>query len=282
MYDITSSICETFCPLFLWHHIHYVWPHNPVCWLHHTWHMYDIICTAEDVTTTLSHQATIFMTSHQLQAWHDTSCIRHRTNCIFVITTSPLISHPVLNDITPTICVMSYALYITSYPLFRSSQYYTNDRTSLTCETTSSMQFKIYTIPVTSQSVVCAITPTVLRASHPLFLWLHNRHRYSNFCTVKNITSSLYEIKLPFLWHHNHYIWHCIDAISVTTSTLLKISHQLYLWDLILYICRHHIHCIKQHICYICIITATVSRSHTHALHDITPLVYMTLHTLYI
>ena len=139
MYDITSSICETFCPLFLWHHIHYVWPHNPVCWLHHTWHMYDIICTGEDVTTTLSHQATIFMTSHQLQAWHDTSCIRHRTNCIFVITTSPLISHPVLNDITPTICVMSYALYITSHPILISSHYSTYDITASIYETTSSM-----------------------------------------------------------------------------------------------------------------------------------------------
>ena len=94
MYDITSSICETFCPLYLWHHIHYVWQHNPVCWLHHTWHMYDIICTTEDVTSTLSHQDTIFMTSHPLQAWHHTPCIRHNTNCIFVITTSPLISYP--------------------------------------------------------------------------------------------------------------------------------------------------------------------------------------------
>ena len=31
-------------------------------------------------------------------------------------------------------------------------------------------------------------------------------------------------------------IKHRIDAISVTTSTILMISHQLYLWDLILYI----------------------------------------------
>ena len=30
------SICETFCLLYLWHHTHYVWQRNPVCWLHHT------------------------------------------------------------------------------------------------------------------------------------------------------------------------------------------------------------------------------------------------------
>ena len=93
MYDIISSICETFCPLYLWHHTHCVWHHNPLCFLHHTRHMYDIICTTEDVTSTLSLQATIFMTSHALQAWHHTPCIRHRTNCIFVITSSPLLLH---------------------------------------------------------------------------------------------------------------------------------------------------------------------------------------------
>ena len=85
---------ETFCPLYLWHHIHYVWQHNPVCWLEHTRYMCDIMCTTEDITSTLSQQATIFMTSHPLQAWHHTPCIRHHTNCLFVITTSPLISHP--------------------------------------------------------------------------------------------------------------------------------------------------------------------------------------------
>ena len=186
-----------------------------------------------------------------------------------------------LYDITQTISVTSYALYITSYPLLMSSHYCTYDSTTLTYETTSSMQLKIYTIHVTSQSLVCVITPTVLITSHPLFVWHHTRHRYSVFCTIEHTTYSLYEIKPPFLWHHKHYIWHCIDTISVTTYTLL-ISRQRYLWDLILYICRHHIHCIQQHIHYICTITATVPVSHTHAFHDITPFVYMTLHPLYV
>ena len=106
------------------------------------------------------------------------------------------------------------------------------------------MQFKIYTIHVTSQSLVCVITPTVLRASHPLLVWHHIRDKYIIIFTIEDITSSLYEIKPPFLWHHTQYIWHRIDAISVTTSTLLMTSHQIYLWDLILYICQHHILCI--------------------------------------
>ena len=280
MYDITSSICETFCPLYLWHHTHYVWQHNPVCWLHHTRQMYDIVCTTEDVTSTLSLRVTIFMISHPLQAWHHTPCIRYCTHCIFVITTSPLTSHPLLHDTTPTIFVISYALYITSYPLLMSSHYSAYDSTTLTYEATSSMLFKIYTIYLTSQSLVCVITPTVSRTSHPHFVWHHTCHRYSIICTIEGITSSLYEIKPPFFWHHTHYIWYRIDSISVTTSTLLMISHQMYLWDLILYIWRHHIHCIQQDIQYICNITATVPVSHTHSFHDIIRFVYMTLHPL--
>ena len=221
------------------------------------------------------------MTSHPLQAWHYTPCIRHHTNSIFVITTSPLIS-PLWYDITPSICITSYALHIISYPLLMSSHYCTYDSRNLTYETTPSMQFKIYSIHMTSQSLFCVITHTVLRASHPLFVWYHTRHWYSIFCTVENITSSLYEIKPPFLWHHTHYIWHHIDAISVTTSTLLMISYQLYLWDLILYTCRHYMHCIQQYIHYICSITDTVPVSNTNSFHDITPFVYRTFHTLYV
>ena len=125
MYDITSRVYKTFCPLCLWHHTHYVWKHNTLSWLHHTRHMYDIICATEDITSTLSHQATVFMTSHPLQEWHYNTCIRYPTKCIFVITTSPLISHTFLYDITPTISVTSYTLYIASYPLFMSSHYCT-------------------------------------------------------------------------------------------------------------------------------------------------------------
>ena len=163
-----------------------------------------------------------------------------------------------------------------------SSHYYTYDSTTLTYEATSSMQLKIYTIHVTSHSLACVITPTVSRASHPLFVWHHIHHRYSIFCSIEGITSSLYEIKPPCVWHHSHCIWHSINAISVTISTLLMISHQIYLWDLILCISWHHIHCIQQHIHYICTITTTLPVSHTHRFHDITPFVYMTLLSLYV
>ena len=80
-------------PLYLWHHIHYVRQHNTVCCWYHTRHMCDIICTSDDITSTLSHKP-VFMMSHLLKAWHQTHWVRHRTHCIIVIKTPPLISYP--------------------------------------------------------------------------------------------------------------------------------------------------------------------------------------------
>ena len=139
MYDITFSIHVTSYPLYLWHHIHYVWQHNMVCCWYHTRHMCVIICTRDDITSTLSHQTTVFMMSQPLQAWPHTHFIRHHTHCIFVIKTSPLISYPLLCDMIRTICVTSYALYITSYQLLMSSHSCIHDITASIYETTSNM-----------------------------------------------------------------------------------------------------------------------------------------------
>ena len=99
MWDILSTIFMTSYPLcittqpcvFITAHSAYVWHH-----LHYRIHCIHSI--------TPSHN---LMSSHPLQAWHHTPCIRHLTTCIFVITTSALISHPLLYYITPTICVTS-------------------------------------------------------------------------------------------------------------------------------------------------------------------------------
>ena len=182
MYDITSSIRVTSYPLHLWHHTHDVRHHNPVCGWHHTRHIYDIVCTIEDVTSTLSQQTTVFMMSHLLQAWHHTHCIFCHHNLSTDIT-------PILYDIKPTICVTSYALYITSHPLFMSSHYCTYDIKSSIYQTTSSILGNIYTIHVTSQPLICVITPTVLTSSHPIFLRHHTRHMYGIFCPIQDITS---------------------------------------------------------------------------------------------
>ena len=141
-----------------------------------------------------------------------------------------LISNPLLYDITPTISVTSYALYITSYTLLMSSHYSTTDSKILTYETTSSMQLKIYTILVISQCLVCVITPTVLRASHPLFVWHHTRYEYSIFCTIGDITSTLMK--------SNQHFYDITPTIYDTVSRLFLSPHPLYWW--------YHTNCIYE------------------------------------
>ena len=153
--------------------------------------MCDIICTTDDITYTLTHQTTVFMMSHPLRAWHHNQSIRHRTHCAFVITTSPLISYPLLYDIIPTICVTSYALYTTSYQLLMSSHYFTYDITASIYESTSCMEGHIYTIHVTSQPLICAITLTLLTTSLTLCMTTHSDN----------------------VWHLLHYTRHHISAL---------------------------------------------------------------------
>ena len=114
---ITPALSMISQPLYVWYHIKYIcdilstifmtsYPlymqQNTLSWLHHTRYMYDIFCATEDVTSTLSHQATIFMTSHPLQIWH----------------------HTPVSDIAPTVSLSTQPLHwyhthfcMTSHPL---------------------------------------------------------------------------------------------------------------------------------------------------------------------
>ena len=165
-----------------------IWHHNKVFWWHHTRHMCDIICTTDDITLSLSHQITVFMISHPLQAWHHTHCIRHHTQCISFITNSPLISHPHLYDITPTICVTSYSPYTTSHPLLMSSYY----------------------LLMTSKPLYKKPHP-VCRSTYTLYMWHHSH------CSVSSH---------PLFWHHHtHSLYDITLGIWMANFALYKTSH---------------------------------------------------------
>ena len=167
--------------------------------------MYDILCPANDIPCTLSHQTTEFMRSHPLQAWHHIPCIRHHTHCIFVITTSPLISHPLLFDIKPTFCVRLYSLNISWHLILMSSHYCTNDITTSIYETTSSM-----------------------RATYTLTMWHHSQYLGHHTHCIDNITPTLcLTSHSPYVWHHLHYTGHCSLTFWPQT-TILRTSHPLY------------------------------------------------------
>ena len=143
--------------------------------------------------------------------------------------------------------------------------------------------------------------------SHAVYSWHHSQNIWHCIHCISVTTTTLFMIsgQLP-VWHHTHFIYdiyapyimspplfmtyhHCSHHIA---STVFMTSHKLYTtshtWQHKLYICHHthyiwhYIHCIQQHIHYICSITATVSVSHTHSFHDMTPFVCMTLQPLYV
>ena len=84
MYDITSSICETFCPLYLWHQTHYIWqqpcelitPHSTYVWHHLCYirrHIH-FITPSHNLNDFISNSGMashpLYQTSHQLDLCH--------------------------------------------------------------------------------------------------------------------------------------------------------------------------------------------------------------------
>ena len=192
IFVLTPTLSMIHQPLYVWYHIKYMWDILSTIFM--TW--YPLCMTSLPCLLTTPQWAYVW---HHLRyrSCH-IHCIRPSHSLYDFTFTSGMTSHqlylchhnlsiditPILYDITPTICVTSYALYIATYSLFMSLHYSTYDSKTLTYETTSSMQLKIYTIYVTSQSLICVITHTVLRASHPLFVWHHTLHRDNIFCTI--------------------------------------------------------------------------------------------------
>ena len=84
----------------------------------------------------------------------------------------------------------------------------------------------IYDVIVCANDIICSIydvTHTVCMTTQALYLtWK------PILPGLQDITSSLHDIKPPFLCHHTHYIWHCIHChrmydIIWTSSTLYDI-----------------------------------------------------------
>ena len=257
IFVLTPTLSMIHQPLYVWYHIKYMWdilstifmtsyslcmtpqpsvlitPHSAYVW-HHLHYRKQHILSITSSYNLYDFTSTSGMTSHSLYQ----IC----THCIFVITLSPLISHPLLYENTPTICIISYALYITSYPLIMSSHYCTYDSKTLTYEPP---QYAVQNI-----HYPCDITVTRLcRHTHSL---------YDITPTIFYIISTLFLSPHPLYWYHTNSISEisssiCGDIISIVysniftiffpsqplylclTPTLSMISHPLYIWH-----CTHY------------------------------------------
>ena len=189
--------------------------------------MFDILCTADDIASTLSHQTTLFMMRHPLHASH----------------------HTPVSDIAPTVSLSSQPLHwyhthfwMTSHPpsVWHLMPYMEHHIQSL-CHH--------YTVLMTSHLLylkahpVCRATHTLHMSHHSLYLCPHT-HCVDNITCILGMTSYS-----PYMWHRFHYARHHILSLWPQTTVFMS-SQPLYLTACPLYLC-HHIHSIDD-------ITATV------------------------
>ena len=181
--DITATICMISHPVYLWHPINYIYNIIPT--------MYDGTILCVDETT-----PGICMTSFELQKMSHP--LFHTNHSIYAVTSTSgmtsyslyqtshtlyLCHHNLSTDITPSLVshqthymsdIICTIYNITSTPYFIT--YCTYDITPSIYETKSSMQGNIYTTHVTSQPLICVITPTLLRTSQQLYGGYHIRY----------------------------------------------------------------------------------------------------------
>ena len=211
---VHTIVVTTLYPLHSWHHKHYI--------RHHT----------HDNTKVYLPSHPLYLTLHPLYQCHQTKCI----NCITATLCMTL----------HTICITSHSVCRTSHEYFMTSHPYRYDITSSIFMTS----YPIYMIsPILfheNKTIISDISPTVFDItatasvwSHPLYQCLQNNygslhtwHTYDIIHNLHHIKSSLYDINRQYLGPHKHCI-HDIRSIYDITSRFMT-SHPLYLW--------HHSH----------------------------------------
>ena len=182
--------------------------------------MFDILCTADDIASTLSHQTTLFMMSHILHASH----------------------HTPISDIAPTVSLSSQPIHwyhthiwVTKHPpsVWHPMPYIEHHIQSLCHHST---------VLMTSQPLYMKSHP-VCRATYTLYMRHHSHYLCPHTHLIDNITSILCMTShSPYMWHRFHYARHHIVTLW-PQNTVFMSSQPLYLTSCPLCLC-HHIHCI--------------------------------------
>ena len=271
LYYIKSSLDDTI-PLFVCQGTHY---------------FYDLISTIYDLTHT------VCMTTQALYCTHR----------IFAITSSPLISHPIVawhhtrhmygniftiqdiassdDDIKPQ--------------LLGYQSYYICHRIHCICVITSTLlmishQLSLWVLMryIRRHHIHCLwhhihyifnITSTVSVSSHPHLRWYHTLCMYDITPPVFITPYTLYKASHPhFMTSHIFYhitctvlmtslpcIWHCIHSIDDLWPTACMIPHLLYVWHFMHYTYRH-IHALWTHPILVITLYPLRSWHHTHSI----------------
>ena len=184
--------------------------------------MFDILCTADDIASTLSHQTMLFMMSHPLHASH----------------------HTPISGIAPTVSFSSQPLHwyhthfwMTKHPpsVWHPMPYIEHHIHSLCHHST---------VLMTSQPLYMKTHP-VCRATYALHMRHHSEYLCPHTDCIDRITCILgMTSHSPYMWHRFHYAGHHILNLWLQTTVFMS-SQPLYLTSCPMYLC-HHIHSIDD------------------------------------
>ena len=172
-------------------------------------------------------------------------------------------------DNTAEICMTSYKLHMTSYPLFMISHHAVTSHPLYSWHHTQDNCHRIH----------CSWTSTfsVLIIPHLLYVWHETHCIYDLTGILYDNKLTLYDITILYSWHHILSIHDSTPTLYYITYSTLATSQPLYLWqdtpyiyDIIVYMTSHKVwgwqynHGIRHHTHSICIITHTwLMISHT-------------------
>ena len=168
--------------------------------------MFDILCTADDIASTLSHKTTLFMMSHPLHTSH----------------------HTPVSDIAPTVSLSSPPLHwyhthfwMTSHPpsVWHPIPYIEHHIQSLHHHSTVLMR---------SQPLYMKPHP-VCRATYTLYMKYHSHYLCPHTHCIDNITCFLgMTSNTQYMWHRFHYARHHFLTLWPQTTVFMS-SQPLYL-----------------------------------------------------
>ena len=173
----------------------------------------------------------LYLPSHPLYLTLHPLCPFYQSQCVNCVT-------PTLSMTLHTLCMTSHSVCMTSHEHFMTSHPYRYDITSSIFMTS----YPIYMIsPIVfheNKTTMPGISPTVFDFtatasvwSHLLYQCLHNNygtlhtwHTYDIIHTLHHIKFRLYDINRQYLGHHKHCIHDIRSPIYEITSTVYDIS----------------------------------------------------------
>ena len=283
IYDITCTVFIISLPLYLKWHPTYVCHHDSidgfrptVCMTSHPLYVCHLMHTTQHHIHSLWLHTIVVITLYPLHSWHRTPCIWHHTNgnSNVICAISPTISNSTstvsvssnpgyhlyhthsLYDITHTLRVASYSvwmlsqqlfmtsypstynitpsIFMASYPIHMLSPYCLHDKTTTIRDISPTIFDITATVSVSSQRwhthlyrcITVSMTSQVCKSSHLAHVWHHTQstshhihtfwHQWSCFMTSQTLHSWH---QISSLWHHIHSLGHH-TALCMTSSPL--------------------------------------------------------------